>query len=304
MDAGDSASAFNTFLALNIVDGIAVRTSWQSLEPAQGSYDWSVIDAAVAAAAGHNKKLTLHIVASVFGSPPGWIYSLGAQSYSYASPTGVTKTDPVPWDAIFLSRWSAFVSAFASHLVAIGGLSQVQYISIAIPVPEMSLVACSNASLPGAIAYNRTTYLNAWKTSIQTLQAAFPGITKLLPAPVSVICAPDNDGAAFYHDTLDYSLGLSATGFALYATDLNALGSVRMNGISADANRAPVTLQFISSATSDPTNRMQGSLKDAICAGLKTYKAGYFEVYKADLQNADAKIQAAIQAIRSPNLCP
>lgn len=303
MDAGDGASTFNTFLAMSAVDGIAVRTNWQSLAPAKGWYDWSTIDAAVAAAASHRKRVSLHVLASVFGSPPSWIYSQGAQSYSYTSPTGATRTDPVPWDGVFLSEWSTFVSALASHLNTTGGLAQIQYVSIAVPVPEMSLVACSNGALSGGVAYSRATYLNAWKTSIQAMRSAFPGVTKLLPVPVGVICWPDNDGPTFYHDALDYSLGLGASGFSIYATDLNALGSARMNGVAADASRAPVALQFIWSATSDPTNRMQGSLKDAICSGLKTYKAGYFEVYKVDLQSADAGIQGAIRAIHSPSLC-
>ncbi len=114
---------------------------------------------------------------------------------------------------------------------------------------------------------------------------------------------PDSDGPAFYGDALDDALALGADGFSLYATDLNALGSSRINGVMADAQRAPVGLQFIGSATSDPSNRMQGSLRDAVCSGLETYRARYFEVYKSDLQSADAAIQAAIQAIHSPELC-
>ena len=44
MDAGDGGATFATFLAMPAVDGIAVRTTWASLEPSQGAYDWSTID--------------------------------------------------------------------------------------------------------------------------------------------------------------------------------------------------------------------------------------------------------------------
>src|SRR5207248_208041 len=53
MDSGDGASAFDNYLSLTQVDGIAVRTSWQALAPARGSYDWTSVDAAVAAASSH-----------------------------------------------------------------------------------------------------------------------------------------------------------------------------------------------------------------------------------------------------------
>jgi hypothetical protein len=304
MDAGDGASAFNTFLALSTVDGIAIRTSWQSLEPTKGSFDWSAIDAAVSAATTYGKKITLHVLASAYASPPSWVYTDGAQSYTYATPTGTTKTDPVPWDSIFLARWETFVSALASHLTASGGLARIQYVSVAVPVPEMSLVGCTNGLLGGTLAYSRANYLDAWRRTVLATQTAFPSVAKLLPVPVSMICRPDNDGPRFYHDLFEYVLSLGATGFSHYATDLNALGSARMNGIVADSNRAAVGLQFIWSATDDPSNRMQGTLRDAICSGLKTYRSQYFEVYKADLQNPDPNIQGAIEAIHSPALCP
>ena len=160
----------------------------------------------------------------------------------------------------------------------------------------MSLFGCANELLGNEkLTYTRKTYQDAWKASIQTTNTAFPNVTKLMPVPVQTICKPDTDGPVFYDDLLN-SLTPSIDGYAIYATDLSANGSQRMAGLlSGDASRAPVAFQFISA--------MQGSLKSAVCNGLKTYHATYFEVYKSDLLSTDTNIEKGVQAIHSPELC-
>jgi hypothetical protein len=287
---------------MDTVDGIALRLSWSTLEPTDNVYDWSVLDSALSLAAARGKKVTLHVLASVYAPPPGWVYTQGAASYTYTAFNGATHTDPVPWDSVFLSKWSEFLNALAQHISALNATSTLESISVAAPVPEMSLVSCANGMLTSTLAYNRTSYLNAWKTTVQATHTAFPTVTKLLPAPVAQICRPDGDGPAFYREVYDYAAGLSSS-FAFYSTDLNALGSARLNGASTLLTQAPVGLQFIWSASNDPQNRMQGTLKDAVCSGLRTYSGDYFEVYKVDLQSTQPTIQDAIRAIRTPSLC-
>ena len=93
-----------------------------------------------------------------------------------------------------------------------GAMAQIKYVSVAAPVPEMSLFGCADGML-GSSTYDRTSYLDAWKTTIQAMQSSFTGVTKLLPVPVSQVCKPDDDGRAFYHDALNYALGLNTSGF-------------------------------------------------------------------------------------------
>ena len=305
MDAGDGAAAFDAHLALTAVDGIAVRTSWQTLEPARGIYDWTAVDAAASAAASHGKKFGLHVLSSVYAPAPAWVLAEGAQSYSYQVPGALAVTDPLPWDPTYLAEWAAFLSAMAAHLEATGALPRLQYLSVSAPVPEMSLPGCANGVMgTGTTAYDRDRYRDAWQSTIQASHGAFPGVAKLLPVPVATICRPDSDGAVFYTELLNTAIALEPRGFALYATDLNAQGSARMNGIAPQLGHAPVAFQFIGPASQDSAQRMQGTLQSAVCTGLRTYGSVLFEVYKVDLSSGDAALQAGIAAIHSPQLCP
>ncbi|MDO8413406.1 MAG: beta-galactosidase [Gallionellaceae bacterium] len=296
---------YGTMLAMSTVDGIAVRIAWKILEPAQDNYNWTIIDSAVAAASVTGKKVTLHIFPTGTGTP-SWLYSSqpAASSYTYTSPaTGASVTDPVPWDNVYLTQWSNLIAAIADHLTTSGMMTYIQAISVTAPVLEMSIVGCSDGRLTPALAYSRTDYLAAWQTTISAVQQAFPASNKFLPVPVDSICKADFDGPAFYKELLDYALQLDPTGFSSFATDLNAQGSWRMNGILSDISRAPVALQFIWSASNDPYYRMAGTLIDAICSGLNTYGGSYFEVYQDDLSSTVSATQQAIEAIHTPSLC-
>jgi hypothetical protein len=292
MDSGDTSAVFATYLAMAAVDGIAVRTSWAALEPSQGSYDWSAIDAAIGAAAARGKKIGLHVIGSVYAPPPAW---LRARTYSYTGPNGAVAADPLPWDSTFLSAWATFAAALGAHLQSAGGASRIAYVSIAVPAPEMSLPGCANGVMGSTIAYDRSQYRSAWLSAIGTAQSAFGWTQKLLPVPVATICRPDSDGPALYLDLFGAALAQDAHGFASYATDLDTSGSVRMNGVASAAAQAPVVFQFIGA--------QQASLKSAVCAGLKTWHATLFEVYKSDLSSTDAATASGVAAIHAAGAC-
>ncbi len=299
MDPGDDGIVFDSFAALDTVDGLALRLLWRQVEPENGSYDWTPLDAALDIVRARGKKLTVHI--GVFaGAWPQWLQAAGMSTYRHATFSGFV-TDSVPWDAVLLEQHGLLVSALAAHLRDRGDLSLVRAVSDGAPVAEMSLVACQNGKL-GDIAYQRADYLQAWKTSIAAYAGAFPDTRIFVSAPISVICYPDNDGSAFYSDLMEPILALKGQ-FGIFAADLNAEGSVRINQVSSDL-RQQIALGFqtIWSATDDPTNRMNGTLEDAICAG-RLAGAVYFELYKADLSSTDADTRSAVQLARSATGC-
>ena len=59
---------------------------------------------------------------------------------------------------------------------------------------------------PAVIDYVRASYLDAWRSSVDAVNSSFPEVIKLLSAPVSMICWPDNDGAAFYFEVYKVDL--------------------------------------------------------------------------------------------------
>jgi hypothetical protein len=301
MDVGDSAQVLDSFAIRSTVDGLAFRTAWGALEPQDGIYDWTTLDAALDTVRARGKQLTLHVGASSIGLPR-WLTALGVATYTYSTPMSGTITDPVPWDSTYLSRYTRFVTALAAHIRARGGTGLLYAVSDGVPVAEMSIVGCQNGNLSGGIPYGRANYLNAWNTTVDAHATAFPNALLLISAPVSGICLPDNDGKGFYTEVMNHALAKSAK-TAVFAADLNATGSSRMAQVDASIDaRAAVNFQMIWSSANDTQNRMQGPLRDAVCRGIG-YGARYFEVYKADISSADAGTADAIQRARAGQPC-
>lgn len=301
MDVGDSTLALDSFAARPTVDGLAFRTPWGMLEPQEGIYNWAALDAAFDIARVHGKQLTLHVGASFIGVPR-WLPALGVAMYTFSTPRGMAITEPLPWDEIFVSRYTRFVVALAAHIQARDDTHLLYAVSDAVPVAEMSILGCQNGAMSNGAAYSRTRYLNAWKTTVDAYVAAFPATRLFISAPVVVICRPDNDGKAFYTELMNHALAKSAK-TTVFATDLNAAGSARLAQVDTSIRvRAAIAFQMIGSSTNDTQNRMRGTLKDAVCQGIGR-GARYFEIYKADISSSDAAIQDAIQRARAGQAC-
>lgn len=300
MDPGASAATLQTFASLPSVDGLAFRVLWSTLEPADGTYAWAALDTALAVARQHGKQITIHVAPTAVGLP-GWLAALGVASYTYAGPQGL-RTDPVPWDTVYLARYRAFAAALGAHVQATGNMDLVASVSDPVPVPEMTIVGCQNRQLTGGLSYDRATYLAAWDSTISTYARAFPNITIFVSAPIAFICASDgNDGPAFYADVMRDASSVTSHA-AVFAADLTALGSQRMAQAASLSGSPAIGLQTIWSSTSDPSNRMQGSLGDAVCHGW-TLGARYFEIYQPDLTSGDAAVQAAIASAHTGQGC-
>jgi hypothetical protein len=299
-DVGESTSSLESDAGMASVVGLAFRTSWKVLEPGDGTYDWSALDAALDIVRARGKQLTLHVGVSSLGLP-SWLVGLGAATYTYSGPAGAV-TEPIPWDPLYLTRYTRLVSALGARVRARGDLPLLYAVSDGAPVAEVSLVGCRDGTLSGGIAYDRGRYLDAWKTTVEAHAAAFPDIRLFVSAPVAVICLPDADGKVFYSELMAHALARHGRS-AVFAADLNELGSSRMAQVDPSITaRAAVGFQTIGSSTQDPGNRMQGTLKDAACRGLGV-GARYFELYKADLQSTDAAVQEAIRLARAGDPC-
>jgi hypothetical protein len=93
------------------VDGILVRVAWKDLETADNTYNWALIDSQITAAQTYGKKIAL----AVGGGPnsPTWLFNQGAQSLSFSIP--FSGTIPIPWDTIFLTKWTEFITALGNR---------------------------------------------------------------------------------------------------------------------------------------------------------------------------------------------
>src|SRR5437660_3889456 len=59
------------------IDGWLVRPGWDAVEPAEGKYDWRLIEGDIALAKRLGKKITL----AILGGPqaPAWVYQKGVK---------------------------------------------------------------------------------------------------------------------------------------------------------------------------------------------------------------------------------
>jgi hypothetical protein len=299
-DPGESQASVQHFLAMSEVDGIAWRGLWRLVEPSDGSYDWSSLDATLDAAAASSKRVTVHIGTSG-GAWPGWLTAAGAATYDGTSPVGGPFTDPVPWDSVYLSRYQRLMTQLATHIAGRGQTGLIRAVSVGAPVSEMSLVSCMSGTLgtgAATIAYSRSAYLSAWTNAAQGVLGAFPNTPVMVSAPVAQICAPDGDGSLFYGDLMRVIASAQ-----VFVADLKAQGSFRYGQVSGEVRTRPLLTQMVWSATNDPTNRLGGTLSLAVCAG-RGQGARYFEIYKVDLDSSDPIIRTAIGQARGTAACP
>jgi hypothetical protein len=99
----------------DFVSGYTLRLFWHDLEPAQGQYDFGVIDEAIERVAELGQSLSLKILTS---QEPAYV--LDGASATYIDHKG--GTNPVPWDAFAQERHGALFAALADHVVQdIGG---------------------------------------------------------------------------------------------------------------------------------------------------------------------------------------
>ena len=99
-----SNSVISGLSSLRYVDGVLVRVGWADLEPVKGIYNWTLLDNQFALAATANLKVSLAII---FGpSAPSWLYLSGG----VVQVNSTQGTIPLPWDASYLSFWTAFIA--------------------------------------------------------------------------------------------------------------------------------------------------------------------------------------------------
>lgn len=291
-----------SLLAQPGIDGVALQVSWSALQPSADLYDWAELDAALAIAKSDGKEVTLHVL----GTVSSWQKAAGVQTYSFVDLQQKSHEDAIPWDAIYLSEYTRFLTVLGEHLAGAGYVQTVARISVGVPVAEMDLVACSNGMLAPQVPYDRATYLAAWKQMIDAHQATFPDTKKFISAPVGLICFPERD-LRFYRDVTSYAEQVGGASFVPFAADLTSEGSDRMSSYLDLVAGLGLGYQTIWSSTNDPSDRMKGqypgNLRTAVCTAIAE-GADYIEIYAVDVLNPDATIQDAIQAIHDPGACP
>jgi hypothetical protein len=103
------------FLAHDDYAGVSVRSTWSTLEPSEGTFDWRAFDDWFAEARDHDKRVILRVKAG--WCTPDWVYEAGAEAFWYDEDQngGERSRMPVPWDAVFQAKWSTFLAELGAR---------------------------------------------------------------------------------------------------------------------------------------------------------------------------------------------
>jgi hypothetical protein len=187
----DSTSFASFVLGNTSVDGLAIRATWSTIEPSDGTFNWSNIDNTLATAQAHGKKVSISVAAGVH--TPSWVYAEGAKGFQFvwdrpwALPFCSIATIPLPWDPVFQQKWAEFVGALGARYDANPNVAHVKLTGINGKTQETTLPHSVNESINNgqctgyddianwqAVGYTRTKVEDAFHEVAADFDAAFP----------------------------------------------------------------------------------------------------------------------------------
>jgi len=283
------------------VDGVLLEVPWNVLEPQEGRFNWSPIDTVLSQAATYGKKVSLILGAG--WQTPAWVYADGARAYKFLwdksnwGPPLCTPTSiPVPWDAIFLSKWADLVTAAGNRYDSSETIASVKVSGVNSKTQETFLPTSVHRSISGkgvscisyddvadwqAAGYTRLKAEGAWANTMEIFARAFP--TKMLE-PMFIpggFPAIDDNGNRFSSPNsqdMQVSSDLILTGLAEYPSDF----IIQNDGWSAQwiweneseyASRVGTGYQEVSALKTQAPKAVTDAIQDG---------AMYLEFYESD----------------------
>jgi hypothetical protein len=277
------------------VDGIVIRTFWSSVQPAPDRFDWSFIDTQVQAASASGKKVILVVLPGAF--TPQWALQ-GVQSaqfvVDYGFEQGTTVTLPMPWDAIYLKRWFAFVQVLGQRYDSNPAVVNVPAAGPTSISEEMSLPNDTTAmAIWKRLGYSLQKYEDAWHQTLAAYVQSFP-TTQIsltfypgLPIPdASAETATRVDIAKFAFTNYGAHVAFQENGLSAR----KGTPSLGYDLVQQYSTRTTTGFEMGTSATQKP-DQMGGAtaasaLQASVDLGLKA-GVNFLEIYEKDELNPD-----------------
>lgn len=284
-------------LSYPFVDGALLRVGWSELEPAPGQYDWAYLDSEIRKVKRAGKKYTLAIVGGP--SSPSWLYdSYHAASFTFSisSPYAPGLRDrrltiPVPWDPVFLSKWTEMVKAIGERYRNDPDLALVHITGSSANGFELMLpYARANSRIQASIpdwhdyGFSKAKFISAWERIIDAYIHAFPG--KYLDFEIHDVLNDDSIPAQL----VKYGISKDPGRFGPFGAWLNNRGqrwTQRLRHIMARTPGRPYCdYQLIGNQTRQAWRLGPGGLKGTLESGLSD-GCQYFEVWEIDIRNPE-----------------
>ena len=285
-----------------------MRATWKTLEPADGTFDWSEIDTAIATAQVNGKKISISVVPGV--QTPAWLWTEGARAFNYVWDQGYSYpyctvvSLPVPWDPVYEAKWGAFVAAFGARYDSNPTVSHVKLTGVNGPSQETSLPGTVNEIINNGqctgyddvqnwinLGYTRTLVEGAWQQFAADFSTAFPHkqfAEMFNPCGLPPI---DENGAVIPDEECDYqgvtdilNYGIDDYGLGRFIGQNNALTATAICGvIVSDADFIDTGYQELEPLGSGFAAAATLAISD---------NAMFLEIYESDL--TDSSNQSAI----------
>jgi hypothetical protein len=273
--------------------GVSLRAHWDEMEAKEAAFSW-LFDAHIAAARQAGKKVMLRVSAGA--QTPAWVYQAGAKNFSFRNATqfapsvGRELQIPIPWDPIFLEKWTAFVAALGKKY---GNDETVVLVHIAGPTKSSSEMHLPKTEVDkknwDKAGYTKDKLVGAWKTVINAYADAFPD----KPLALNVAVPLHDDGVVT--EVLAYASRKLGRRLCVQHNALSDHTNQRFKPqrwVGSCRDKATLGYQLLCPVTprgkfNDDGRRFGGPLKPAFQLGLQS-GGSYFEIYPIDLTNEAA----------------
>ena len=288
------------------VTGFTTRRSWVDFEAAQGSYDFSSLDALIAELPA-GKKLTVLMGANQ-SAEPDYVRMGAIATYTSESPQGDTVTRAVPWDAFLLSRFSAFAKALGDHQVPDAGNGGVMVAfrdhstlaNINLGIAGLGHIRDRSLAIKDIPGYTRANIITAVTASLKAVTDQFP--TKFVYVGMWAVKDDVSSSTEMWQDivgaiTTEFD-GVAHPRVGLFEENLaaskNAGGT--LTGYPSKNYAAPLydgqgktyalfqALEGWQSTFADPAKVAGTTPYDAMAYARDTFGAEYIELYVPDIE--------------------
>jgi hypothetical protein len=167
------------------VRGFDWTVSWSTLEPTDpssptwGGYQWTVLDNAVAAAAGAG--FTSQITVLPGTQAPQWVITACPDVSITLLHTQKVVTIAVPTSTCFLNDWTTFIAALGAHLASATGITSVQASGLG-DQGEMTLSPTTSGTWAD-VGVTTASLLAGWK---QVLTAWHTSLPASIPSALAI----------------------------------------------------------------------------------------------------------------------
>lgn len=278
------------------VEGFSLRIGWDQVEKAEGVFDFSTVDDAVARLQAIGKKLTLEVFTL---QPPAHVMARVGETWFNPK---IGALVPVPWDAEAGRAWSEFSRALASHPVADASRdgAEVPFSdhptleTVAAPIPGLLEIRELSGTLVSLASYERGCFIDSVAAAAHASRDAF--------------AAKFGFVALFRMDDADRDVPLDRAVLERLMAEFNGPGQPTLGFFQetlSDVGPTPEGLGALLAAAAPETYVMFQALTSwsrpftghdkvasghpgvGIALGHGTYGATYFELYVTDIDNPE-----------------